>query len=77
MTSSNGKQIIPTHILLNTQKSDDNQAMKFSQLIEYKMRNIFLEKSCAKYGGETSSRTFCKKSKLCISLDQQSEILCS
>ena len=73
MTSSNGKEIIPTHILLNTQKSDDNQAMKFSQLIEYKMRNIFLEKSC----GETSSRTFCKKSKLCVSLDQQSEILCS
>ena len=41
--------------------------MKLGALIIYKMRNIFLEKSCPKYGGET------KKSKLSISLDQQSE----
>ena len=33
------------------------------------MRNTFLEKSCPKYGGEA------KKSKLSISLDQQSEML--
>ena len=38
-----------------------NQAMKFSQLIEYKMRNIFVEKSCRKYVGETSPRRFSKK----------------
>ena len=44
--------------------------MKFGQLIEYNMRNIFLQKSCIKYGGETILRPFSKKSKLSIFLDQ-------
>ena len=48
--------------------------MKFGQLIEYNMRNIFLEKSCTKYGGETSPRHFIKKTKLILSVDQQSEV---
>ena len=39
------------------------------------MRNIFLEKSYI--GGEPIPRPFPEKSKLGISLDQQSEILCS
>ena len=30
--------------------------MKFGQLIEYNKRNIFLKKSCEKWGRETSSR---------------------
>ena len=30
-----------------------NQTMKFSQLIEYNMRNIFLEQSCIKCDQET------------------------
>ena len=30
--------------------------MKFGQLIEYNKRNIFLQKSCRKWGRETSSR---------------------
>ena len=30
--------------------------MKFSQLIEYDKRNIFIEKSCRKWGKETSFR---------------------
>ena len=34
------------------------------------MRNIFLEKSYTKYGGETSPRPFSKKSVLNIPLDQ-------
>ena len=51
--------------------------MKFGQLIEYTMRHIFLEKSCKKCDGETSPTLFPKKSKLSISLDQQSEILYS
>ena len=33
------------HILPNISKSKGNQTMKFDQLIEYNMRNIFLEKS--------------------------------
>ena len=32
--------------------------MKFGQLIEYNMRNIFLEKLCTKGGGGTISRPF-------------------
>ena len=32
--------------------------MKFGPLIEYNMRNIFLEKSFTKYGGETIPRPF-------------------
>ena len=34
--------------------------MKFVQLIEYNMRNIFFEKSCTKCGEETISRPFSK-----------------
>ena len=44
--------------------------MKFDQLIAYNMSNIFLEKSCAKCGGETIPRHFSKKSKLSISPNQ-------
>ena len=43
--------------------------MKFGQLIECNMRNIFLGKSYAKYGGETSPRPFSEKLKLSISQD--------
>ena len=49
--------------------------MKFGQLIEYNMVDIFLEKSYTKYGGETIPRPYFKKSKLSISLDQYSKVL--
>ena len=39
------------------------------------MRNISLEKSYTKCGGETIPRPFSKKSKLSIFLDRQLEIL--
>ena len=45
--------------------------MKFGQSIESYMRNIFLEKSYTKCGGEASSRPFYKNQN--VSLDQQSE----
>ena len=48
--------------------------MKPSQLIEYNLRNIFLEKSNKKCGGETIPRPFSKKLKLNISLDQYSKV---
>ena len=51
--------------------------MKFGKLIEYNTRNIFLEKLYVKCGGNTSPRPFSKKSKLSISLDQQSKVLYS
>ena len=56
-------------------RSKDNQAMKTGQLREYNFRNIFLEKSYTKYGGETIPRPFSKKSKLSIYLDQHSKVL--
>ena len=49
--------------------------MKIGQLIE--MRNIFLEKSYKKCGGETSPRPFSGKLKSSISLDQLSKVLYS
>ena len=42
--------------------------MKFGQLIEYNMRNIFVEKSYTKCAGET--RPLSKKSELSTSLGQ-------
>ena len=51
--------------------------MKFGQLIAFNMRNIFLEKSYTKCGGEVNSRPFSEKLKLTISLDQWFRVLCS
>ena len=42
--------------------------MQFRQLLEYNMRNIFVEKSYTKYGEEIIPRSFLKKLKLRISL---------
>ena len=44
--------------------------MKFGQLIEYNMRNIFLEELYAKFSEETSPRPLSEKLELSISLDQ-------
>ena len=35
--------------------------MKFGQLVEYNMKNIFLEKPCVRWGGEFISRHFSNK----------------
>ena len=75
MMSQTGKQIITIHILFNVLRSKDNQTVKFGQLIEYNIRNNFLEKSYTKYCGKASPSPFYKKSKFSISLDQQSEML--
>ena len=75
MTSQTGQQITTIHILPNISRNKCNHPIKFGRLIEYKMTNIFLEKSYTKCGGEASLRTFNKKSKISISLDQQSEML--
>ena len=64
--SQPGKQTIVIHILTNTSRSKSNQAIKFSQLMGYSMRNVFLKKSYTKFGGQKSYT----KSKLGISLDQ-------
>ena len=57
MTSQPGKQTIAIRILPSISRSKGNQTIK---LIEYKMKNIFLEKSYTKCGGETIPRPFLK-----------------
>ena len=56
MTSQPGLQTVAIPILPNISQSKDNQKMKFSQLIEYSKRNVFLQKLCGKWGRETSFR---------------------
>ena len=48
MTSQTGTQTITINILPDISKSKGNQTMKFGQLIKYKVRNNFLQKSCQK-----------------------------
>ena len=50
--------------------SKGNQAIKLGQLIEYNMRNVFVEKSYTKYARETILRPLSRKSKLSKSLNQ-------
>ena len=45
-------------------RSKGNPTMKLDHLIECKMKNTFLEKSCTKCRGERIPRPFSKKSKL-------------
>ena len=61
MTSQPGYQTILIHILPNISRSNDNQTVKFGQLLECNMRNIFLEKSYTKGGGKTSPRPSSEK----------------
>ena len=75
--SQPGQQAIAIHILAIMPRSKDNRTMKVGQLIEYDIRNIFLEISCSyifiwcsKYGGETIPRPFSQMSILSISLEQ-------
>ena len=42
LTSQFGKQAIAIH-MANVSRSNANQTMKFGQLIEYNMKNIFFE----------------------------------
>ena len=73
MASQPRKQTIAINILLNISRNKDNQTMKPGQLIEHNTRNIFLESSYTKCGGETIPSPFLKISKVSISLDQQSK----
>ena len=73
MTSHTGPQIITIHILPNISKIKGNHTMKFGQIIEYNMRNVFhtqnYKKSYTKCGEDISHRPFYKKSKFSIFLD--------
>ena len=64
MASSNGKQILTIHILPNISRTKGNQTMKFGQLIEINVKNIFLEKLYIKYDGKIIHRSVFKKIKI-------------
>ena len=54
MTSQPGKQTNTVHILPNILNNNANEKMKFGQLMQYNLRNTFLEiSSYTKCGGET------------------------
>ena len=48
ITSQTGQQIIIIQILPNNSNYKGDQAIKFDQLIQYYMGNIFLQKPCRK-----------------------------
>ena len=60
MTSQPGLETIAIHIFPNISRSKGNQTVKFGQLIEYDMRNTFVEKSYTKCCKETIPRPFSK-----------------
>ena len=61
MMSQHGKQIMSIHILPKTRIIEGNQTMKYGQLKECNMRNIFLEKSYTKCSAETILKPVSKK----------------
>ena len=67
MTPQPGKQTIVIQEVIS--QKIGNQTM-IRQLIGYNMRNIFLENSYTKSGGETIPRPFSKKSRSSMFLDQ-------
>ena len=52
------------HISPNISRSKGKQAMKFNQVVEYYMRNIFLEKGYTKCCGKTIRRPSYKYRKI-------------
>ena len=70
MTSQTGQQIVAIHILPNISRRKDNHEISYFKSQKYNIRNIFLEKSYRRCGAKVSPRSFYKKSKFSISLDQ-------
>ena len=66
MKSQLGKKTIAIYLLPNISRTKVNQIMKIGWSIEYNMRNIFLEKSYGKCGGETIPRPFFQNSAIMI-----------
>ena len=74
MTSQPGLQTMAIHILFNISQSQDNHTMKLVQLIKYNKRNIFLQKSCGKWGRETIPDLFYFLKKLNM---RSKQVVCS
>ena len=69
MASNCRRQTTAIHILPNTSRRKDNQALKSGQLIKYNTISIFLEKPYTICGVENMPRPFSKKSKLSIKIE--------
>ena len=61
MMSQPGSLAIAIHILTNISRSKGNQTVEPTQLMEYTIKHIFLEKSYTKFGRETIPSPFSKK----------------
>ena len=61
MTSQRSQQAIAMHLLTNISRSKGSLTMGFGQSKEHNMRNISLEKSYTRCGGEINPRPFSKK----------------
>ena len=70
MTAQTGKQTIAIQILPDILRSKDNRSMKFGQLIECNMGNIFLKNHTQNVVEKLLPDIFLKKLKLSISLGQ-------
>ena len=64
------KRAIAIHIMPYNSRNNGNQTIELGQTVEHNIKKIFVQKSHPKYGGETISEPFFKKSKLSISLEQ-------
>ena len=64
MTWQTGKQTNAINILRNISRYRINQTMEFGQLVEYNIRNIYLNRSYTKCGGNTIPKVFSKNSNL-------------
>ena len=61
MTSQTVQQTNAIQISFNISRIKENQTTKLGQLIEYNMKNNFVEKLYKKYGGKTIPRRFSMK----------------
>ena len=64
MTWQPGKQTNAINILRNISRYRINQTMEFGQLVEYNIRNIYLNRSYTKCGGNTIPKVCSKNSNL-------------
>ena len=64
MTWQTGKQTNAINKLRNISRYRINQTMEYGQLVEYNIRNIYLNRSYTKCGGNTIPKVFSKNSNL-------------
>ena len=58
MTSQHDEKIITTYILSNISPSENNQTMKFGQLIEYNQKKIFFKNHARNETGQLLQNSY-------------------